>query len=196
MKKTQRKLVKKGKYMSRKQHSSRKVRMPKKMHMSKKNAMHKKSKTKTKSKSKTRKYKGGFGPKSNPFPKNKGGWLIDNKGNYFLLNPYGQVVGGIDPYFGSTHPEPQMTYGAYLSQKTPYQKGGMFGQGLVNLWRNAVNTLVNDAPFLGRVYRGKHPIVSPLPTVQPAMETSNIIAAPLPDIKKIRNNSKTLAAKI
>ena len=193
MKKTQRKMVKKIKHMSRKQQPSRKVRLPKKnrskkMYMSKKIRMHKKRKT--------RKYKGGFGPKSNPFPQNKGGWLIDNKGNYFLFNPNGQVVGGIDPYYGSTQPEPQMTYGAYSNQMTPYQKGGMFGQGLVNLWRKGVNTLVNDTPFLGRVYRGKHPVVSPLPTVQPEMESSNIIASPLPNIKKIRNNSKSLAAKI
>jgi hypothetical protein len=58
-----------------------------------------------------------------------------------------------------------------------------------------MNNLVNNSPFLGRVYRGKHPIVSPSPTVQPAMETKKLLPAPLPNIKYIRNNSKTLASK-
>ena len=71
----------------------------------------------------------------------------------------------------------------------------MIGQGLVNLYRNSMNNLVNNSPFLGRVYTGKHHIVSPSATVQPAMETNTIISGPLPNIKEIRNNSKTLASK-
>ena len=50
-----------------------------------------------------------------------------------------------------------------------------------------MNNLVNNSPFLGRVYKGKHPIVSPSPTVQPAMEPNTIISGPLPNIKEIRN---------
>ena len=185
MKNSRKKLLKRKKHMSKKHHVARK-------HMSTKHRVSKKHLPK---KHKTRKYKGGYGLGSNPFPQHPGAWNIDNKGNYFLFNPYGQVTGGPDPFFGKTHSEPQMTDGAYKSRLTPYQKGGMFGQGLVNLYRNGMNNLVNNSPFLGRVYKGKHPIVSPSPTVQPGMETNTIIPGALPNIKEIRNNSKTLASK-
>ena len=196
MKNSRKNLLKKRKYMSKKHHVARK-------HMSKKHRVSKKYMSKKRDisrkhlpkKHKTRKYKGGYGLGANPFPQHPDAWNIDNMGNYFLFNPHGQVIGGPDPFFGKTQLEPQLTYGAFKSRGTPYQKGGMFGQGLVNLYRNGMNNLVNNSPFLGRVYRGKYPIVSPSPTVQPAMETNTIIPGALPNIKEIRNNSKTLASK-
>jgi len=186
MKNSRKKLLKKRKYMSKKGHLSRKH-MSRKRHISRKHMSRKKHKTK--------KYKGGYGLGTNPFPQTPGAWNVDNMGNYFLFNPHGQVTGGPDPFFGKTHPEPTMTYGAFKNSLTPYQKGGMFRQGLVNLYRNSMNNLVNNTPFLGRVYNGKQPIISPSPTIQPAMETNIIIPGPLPNIKEIRNNSKTLASK-
>lgn len=196
MKNSRKILLKKRKHMSKKHHVARK-------HMSKKYRVSKKYMSKKRhlsrkhlpKKHKTRKYKGGYGLGANPFPQHPGAWNVDNMGNYFLFNPQGQVTGGPDPFFGVTHPEPQLTYSAFKSGLTPFQKGGMFGQGLVNLYRNGMNNLVNNSPFLGKVYRGKQAIVSPSPSVQPAMETSNVLSAPLPNIKDIRNNSKTLAAK-
>ena len=196
MKNSRKNLLKKRKHMSKKHHVARK-------HMSKKHRVSKKymskkghlSRKHLPKKHKTRKHKGGYGLGANPFPQHPGAWNVDNMGNYFLFNPHGQVTGDPDPFFGKTQPEPQMTYGAFKSRLTPYQKGGMFGQGLVNLYRNGMNNLVNNSPFLGRVYRGKHPIVSPSPTVQPGMETNTIIPGALPNIKEIRNNSKTLASK-
>jgi hypothetical protein len=188
MKNTRKNLLKKRKHMSKK-HMSKKH-MSKK-HMSKKHM----SKKHLPKKDKSRKYKGGYGLGANPFPRHPGAWNVDNMGNYFLFNPHGQVTGSPDPFFGKTVPQPQMTYSAFKSGLTPYQKGGMLGQGLVNLYRNGMNSVVNNAPFLGRVYRGKHPIVSPSPTVQPAMRTKTIIPGPLPNIKEIRYNSKTLASK-
>ena len=186
MKNTRKNLLKKRKHMSKKHHNV------KKYNVSKKNRLYRKHLSK---KHKTRKYKGGYGLGANPFPRHPGAWNVDNMGNYFLFNPHGQVTGSPDPFFGKTAPQPQMTYSAFKSGLTPYQKGGMLGQGLVNLYRNGMNSVVNNAPFLGRVYRGKHPIVSPSPTVQPAMRTKTIIPGPLPNIKEIRYNSKTLASK-
>lgn len=190
MKNSRKKMLKKIKYMTKKHRVSRK-------HMTKKHRVSKKHHLARKHlpKHKTRKYKGGYGLGANPFPHHPGAWNVDNMGNYFLFNPYGEATGGLDPFFGETQKQPQMTYGAFKSRITPYQKGGMLGQGLVNLYRNGINNLVNNSPFLGRVYRGKHPIVSPSPTVQPAMKTNTIIPGSLPNIKEIRNNSKTLASK-
>ena len=186
MKNSRKNFLKKRKHHVARKYMSKKHRVSKKRHLSRKHLP---------KKHKTRKHKGGYGLGANPFPQHPGSWKVDNMGNYFLFNPHGQVTGGPDPFFGKTQPEPQMTYGAFKSRLTPYQNGGMFGQGLVNLYRNGMNNLVNNSPFLGRVYRGKHPIVSPSPTVQPAMETNTIIPGPLPNIKDIRNNSKTLASK-
>ena len=192
MKKSRKNVLKRKKHMSKK-HMSKKHMSKKHMskkHMSKKH-MSKKHMSK---KHMSKKQKGGFGLGTNPFPQSPGGWNVDNMGNYFLFNPYGTSTGGQDPYFGNTQPEPQMTYGSFKNA-SKYQKGGMIGQGLVNLYRNGMNNIVNNAPFLGRVYRGKHPVVSPSPTVQPAMQKHINIPGPLPNIKDIRNNSKTLASK-
>ena len=205
MKNSRKNLVKTKKHISKNHNVARKY-MSKKTNLSKKNKnikhkniKHKNTKrknTKRKNiKNKSRKYKGGYGLGTNPFPQHPGAWNVDNMGNYFLFNPHGQATGGQDPFFGVTHPEPQLTYSAFKSGLTPFQKGGMFGQGLVNLYRNSMNNLVNNSPFLGKVYRGKQPIVSPSPSVQPAMETNVVLPAPLPNIKDIRNNSKTLASK-
>ena len=180
MKNSKKNLLKKRKHMSKKHNNVSKKNRSYRKHLSKKN--------------KTRKYKGGYGLGSNPFPKHPGAWNTDNMGNYFLSNPHGPATGGEDPFFGKTHPKPVMTYSAFKSQLTPNQKGGMIGQGLVNLYRNGVNNIVNNAPFLGRVYRGKHPIVSPSPTIQPAMRINKNLPGPLPNIKEIRSNSKTLAS--
>ena len=115
---------------------------------------------------KRKSYKGGFGPGMNPF---RGSWWQEptNVGsNYFKYNPFGQAVGGQEPYFGDDQSEPQSTYGAFASANTPYQSGG--GE-VVDWYRGAVNGVKNYMPFLGRTWNGFPPGVSPSPLVQPSM---------------------------
>lgn len=109
--------------------------------------------------SKRKNHKGGFGRGANPFIGKP--WIIDNDANHFAYNPYGQAVGGVDPYFGNTVPAPQHTYGAWASLN---QNGGV---GFTDLYRTTVDGIINYAPGLGRVWGGIPPKQSSSPTVQP-----------------------------
>jgi len=123
-----------------------------------------------------KKYRGGFGPKADPFVGRP--WSSCKNGYYYALNKCGTGVGGTEPYYmqkaGKKISSKTKSHKKRKSLGSKKQRGGgpinpLIPQPLLNMARNTIRYLGNNLPVGGKKWLGEHLKVSPDPTVQPAL---------------------------